>query len=70
MQQIIKLLRCPQYEGHALIDIGQVGKGGVAETNGASIIDAAALTGQRQFDGFGGTGRKTDQVGKMITVQQ
>ena len=52
VQQIIKLLRGPEHEGHTLFDVGQVGNEVVAETNGASVVDAAALTGQGQLDGL------------------
>ncbi|MNN96180.1 hypothetical protein D3C81_2151230 [compost metagenome] len=62
LQQIIKLLRRPQHESHALVDVGQVGNGVVAKTNSAPVIDGAALASQRQFNGLGSTGGQVSDV--------
>ena len=56
-QQLIKLRRGLKYEGHALMDVGQIGKVIAAETNCTSIVTGTALAGQGQFDGCSGTGR-------------
>ena len=69
-QQLIKLRRGLEYEGHALMDVGQIGKVIIAEANGASVFAGAALAGQSQFDGCSGAGRKIRHIREVIANEQ